>query len=105
MIGSGVDVHMLGKPKVIAGAAAVAVLAGAAVVTAAASGATNGGLDRKDLQRDVNAVHAAGVTGVLAEARSGDRHVAVRSGVADPASRRPVPYDAYFRMGSITKTF
>jgi D-alanyl-D-alanine carboxypeptidase len=55
------------------------------------------------LQRDVNAIRATGVTGVLAEV-DGGRFVA-RSGQAVLGSDRPVPYDSYIRIGSATKSF
>ncbi|MFI0482353.1 serine hydrolase domain-containing protein [Actinomadura sp. 9N215] len=58
-----------------------------------------------DLQRDVNAVRATGATGVLAEVQTRrDAHVA-RAGVADLKTRRPVPWNSYFRLGSDTKTY
>jgi D-alanyl-D-alanine carboxypeptidase len=61
--------------------------------------------DQRHLQRDLDRIHALGVTGVLGEARSGTARHAARSGVADLETGRPVPYGAHFRLASGTKTF
>ncbi|MGW1452286.1 serine hydrolase domain-containing protein [Micromonospora taraxaci] len=60
--------------------------------------ATGGATTPSELRRDVEALRATGVTGVLArlESRTGAR--VVRSG-------RDVPHDPYLRIGSTTKTF
>jgi D-alanyl-D-alanine carboxypeptidase len=55
------------------------------------------------LRRDVAAIRATGVTGVLAEIDGG--RLMARSGRARLGSARPVPYRSYFRIGSATKTF
>jgi D-alanyl-D-alanine carboxypeptidase len=90
----------------------VAVVAGlttAAVVAtgagAAAAQPVERGYDRTALQKDVDAIRDAGVTGVLAEVDTGTRRTVARSGVADVRTGRPVPYESYFRIGSTTKTF
>ncbi|WP_203988348.1 serine hydrolase domain-containing protein [Sphaerisporangium rufum] len=57
------------------------------------------------LQRDVNALRATGASGVLAESSVSGRPLAVRAGVADPATGRPVPWNARHRIASTTKTF
>ncbi|MFV2174868.1 serine hydrolase domain-containing protein [Actinomadura sp. LOL_016] len=57
------------------------------------------------LQRAVDAVHATGATGVLARVSTAGGSTAARAGVADLGSGRPVPWGAYHRIGSITKTF
>ncbi|QXJ26547.1 beta-lactamase family protein [Actinomadura graeca] len=50
-------------------------------------------------------MRATGATGVLAEVQA-DRDVhAARAGVADLRTRRPVPWDSYYRIGSDTKTY
>ena len=67
---------------------------------AARSGAAYG---EGQLQRDVNAVHAAGVTGVLAEVDGG--RLTARAGTARLGSGQPVPDDSYIRVGSATKAF
>ncbi|ONK14486.1 D-alanyl-D-alanine carboxypeptidase precursor [Streptomyces sp. MP131-18] len=58
------------------------------------------------LDRDAEAVHATGATGVLAEWENaaGDGSWA-RAGAAELDGDRPVPRDAYYRIGSDTKTF
>ncbi|MFD9909530.1 serine hydrolase domain-containing protein [Streptomyces sp. NPDC059063] len=82
----------------LTGAAAAALAAGP--VSAVAAPAHR---DRT-LQRDTDAVHATGATGVLAELRTPQGRASARSGVADLTDRRPVPWDAYYRIGSDTKT-
>jgi D-alanyl-D-alanine carboxypeptidase len=57
---------------------------------------------REQLQHDVDAIHAAGVTGVLAEVDGGQ--ITVRAGTAQLGSSRPVPDNSYIRIGSNTKT-
>ncbi|WP_243761538.1 serine hydrolase [Streptomyces sp. YIM 98790] len=72
--------------------------------TAAAGPAAAGQGDT--LRRDAAAVRDAGSSGVVAEARDArGRSRAARAGVADLETRAPVPYDAYYRIGSDTKTF
>ncbi|OLZ45034.1 hypothetical protein BS329_35385 [Amycolatopsis coloradensis] len=81
------------------GLAAVIMMAVASPPTATAVDANVG------LQRDVGAVHAAGVTGVAAAITVGGRAVQARAGVGDVRSGRPVPFEGRFRAGSVTKTF
>jgi D-alanyl-D-alanine carboxypeptidase len=57
------------------------------------------------LQRDADALHALGVTGVLARLETRDGVQVARSGVADLDTGRPLPPDPYLRIGSTTKTF
>jgi D-alanyl-D-alanine carboxypeptidase len=61
--------------------------------------------DRSRLQRDLDAVREHGVTGAWAEVTSGHVTRFARSGVADLETGRPVPRNAYYRIGSTTKTF
>ena len=60
---------------------------------------------RRRLQIEVDAVRAAGATGVLAQVRARGTDHAARAGVADLDSTAPVPWGAYYRIGSTTKTF
>ncbi|MEV8113931.1 serine hydrolase domain-containing protein [Streptomyces xiamenensis] len=90
--------------------AAVALLApggGAAVAGAAeAGGAGHGDRVARQLQRDTQAVVTAGATGVTAETVDADgRRSTARAGVDDLERRGEVPEDAYYRIGSDTKTF
>ena len=102
------------------GLAAVATAAAAAATTAttattastaaatAASAATAPAQHaylQQDLQRDLDAITATGVPGVLAEVRTGDRQLRGTSGVANLDSRKPVNANGFFRIGSNTKTF
>ncbi|HSA50063.1 MAG TPA: serine hydrolase domain-containing protein [Yinghuangia sp.] len=57
------------------------------------------------LQRDADAVTAAGAVGVLAELRADERRWTARSGVAELDTGQPVPPDASLRIGSATKAF
>ncbi|HYX61932.1 MAG TPA: hypothetical protein VE888_23280 [Streptosporangiaceae bacterium] len=73
------------------GVAAVAA-ATATTATAATAATTSAQHDysQQDLQRDLDAITATGVPGVLAEVRTGDRQLRGTSGVADLDSRKPV---------------
>jgi D-alanyl-D-alanine carboxypeptidase len=98
---------------IASGLAAVAAIATAATVTApAATAATMPATapaphvySQQDLQRDLDAIVATGVAGVLAEVRSGGRELRGTSGVANLDTRQPVNENGYFRVGSNTKTF
>jgi D-alanyl-D-alanine carboxypeptidase len=58
------------------------------------------------LQRDTDAIHALGVTGVQARVTTADgRHLVATSGVADRTTRRPMPSDGRFRIASTRKAF
>src|SRR5690242_8034737 len=57
------------------------------------------------LQQQLQAVHAAGMPGVFAQVRDGDRTWNVAAGVADLDTGRPVRPQFRHRIGSITKTF
>ncbi len=78
----------------------------AAVVTAPTARALDQSrYDRAQLQRDADAITSTGATSVLAEVNSSSRRLVARSGVADLKTRRAVPWGAYCRIGSTTKTF
>lgn len=89
------------------GVAAVAAATAATTTATAATAATTPAhaYSRQDLQRDLDAITATGVPGVLAEVRTGDRQLRGTSGVADLDSRQPVNGNGFFRIGSNTKTF
>ncbi|MEV5600081.1 serine hydrolase domain-containing protein [Streptomyces sp. NPDC052299] len=57
------------------------------------------------LQREVDAIHGTGVPGVLAEVSGPGGRTLARAGTAVVGSRRPMPWDGRFRIGSATKTF
>lgn len=61
--------------------------------------------DRSGLQGRLDDVVAASAVGALAEVRDGHRVWRGGSGVAVLGTSRPVPVQARFRVGSITKTF
>jgi D-alanyl-D-alanine carboxypeptidase len=90
------------------GVAAVAAATAATTTATAATAATTPAqhaYSRQDLQRDLHAITATGVPGVLAEVRTGDRQLRGTSGVANLDSRQPVNDNGFFRIGSNTKTF
>lgn len=63
------------------------------------------GFDPAKLQSALDGVHRAGMPGVYAEVRDGDRVWRGASGVADVSTGSPVTPDMLQRVGSITKTF
>ena len=65
----------------------------------------NNALDPVQLRSAIENVHLAGMPGVFAEVRDGDRIWRGAAGVADVASGRLVTADMRHRVGSITKTF
>jgi D-alanyl-D-alanine carboxypeptidase len=60
---------------------------------------------RATVQRDADALLTFGSPGVLVGVDGRDGDVKVRSGVGDRTTRTPVPWEAKFRIGSLTKTF
>lgn len=90
---------MNGRPRAAALLAAVA-------LTIATGCTPPDRYDREDLQRDVDAIRNGGTVGVQARVTTedGDALVAI-SGVADIETRRPVPLNGHYRIGSNTKTF
>src|ERR1700743_2417223 len=75
--------------------------------TATADTGTSPGTARHPglLQQEAEAIHGTGVVSVLASVTGPDGRSSARAGVADLTSRQPVPPDAEFRIGSVTKTF
>jgi D-alanyl-D-alanine carboxypeptidase len=57
------------------------------------------------LQQGVDAIHAAGGVGVLAQVDTSAGAIEARSGVANLTTGQPVPWDAETRVASATKTF
>ncbi|MGW7568392.1 serine hydrolase domain-containing protein [Streptomyces tendae] len=62
-------------------------------------------LDPEVLNAAIEDVHRAGMPGLFAEVRDGDRVWRGAAGFADVATGRPVGADMRHRVGSITKTF
>jgi D-alanyl-D-alanine carboxypeptidase len=87
------------KVRLVLTAAIAAAMCGGAVPAAARPS-----YDQTRLQRDTDAITAAGVTGTQARVVTG-RNLVATSGVADITTNRPVSPDGYFRIGSTTKTF
>ncbi|MER5633970.1 class A beta-lactamase-related serine hydrolase [Streptomyces nitrosporeus] len=73
------------------------------VPPAASAGAA--GRPAASLRQATDALHATGVTGVSARLETGRTVTTARSGTGDLRTGRPVPRDAYIRIGSTTKTF
>jgi D-alanyl-D-alanine carboxypeptidase len=63
------------------------------------------GIDPAKLESAMDTVHRAGMPGVFAEVRDGDRTWRGAFGVADVLTGRPVTPGMRHRVGSITKTF
>ncbi|MEU7663500.1 serine hydrolase domain-containing protein [Streptomyces lincolnensis] len=94
------------RSKFVTGAVALAAVTSLAGVPAEAASGRERGNDRTALQRDTDAIAALGVAGVQARTTgSAGRSVVASSGVSDIGTGRPVPPTAYFRIGSINKTF
>ena len=78
-----------------------------AVATVALAGPGDGAEPRKGavVQERIDAVVAAGAPGVVARLEEGGRHWARAAGVAELGRPSPLPPQARFRVGSVTKTF
>ncbi|MFC5186015.1 serine hydrolase domain-containing protein [Actinomadura harenae] len=96
------SVAALATGVVAIGTASTPDLAGAA---AAGTARPSTALEPTELQSALDAVHHAGMPGVYADVRDGDRAWRGASGVADVRMGRPVTPDMRQRVGSITKTF
>ena len=57
------------------------------------------------LQQQVDAIHDTGAVGVFAEVTSPDTRDSARAGTAEMGTKRPMPQNGRFRIGSATKTF
>ncbi|MFJ7628560.1 serine hydrolase domain-containing protein [Streptomyces sp. NPDC097595] len=57
------------------------------------------------LQRQVDAIHGTGAVGVLAEVSGPGARSIARAGAAVAGTRKPMPWNGRFRIGSATKTF
>ncbi|MFD7977309.1 serine hydrolase domain-containing protein [Streptomyces sp. NPDC059071] len=62
-------------------------------------------LDRAALRSSLDAFHAAGMYGAFSAVRDGSEQWRGATGVADPATGRPMAPDLEHRVGSITKSF
>ncbi|MFI2641958.1 serine hydrolase domain-containing protein [Streptomyces sp. NPDC018610] len=84
------------------------VLAGlAAMLLAVSTGPTAAAKPQRSdpLQHRVDAIQDTGVVGVSAEVMSPGTRDSARAGTAETGTRRPMPKDGRFRIGSATKTF
>ncbi|GHC80861.1 serine hydrolase domain-containing protein [Streptomyces flavofungini] len=91
-----------GMVAVVSAATAVLASTGTGATAQPATDRTRG---RDALQADVDAIRATGATGVLAEVQGPRGRLVARAGAADLTGERPVPWNAYYRIGSDTKTF
>ncbi|MFK4068394.1 serine hydrolase domain-containing protein [Streptomyces sp. NPDC029674] len=80
-------------------------LATAVIAASTASTAAAKPRPADPLQRQVDAVHDTGAVGVHAEVTSPDARDSAYAGTAAMNTRRPMPRDGRFRIGSATKTF
>ena len=77
-----------------------------AVLLATSSGTAAAKPPQADpLQQQVDGVHTSGAVGVSAEVTSPDTRDSARAGTAERGTRRPMPRNGRFRIGSTTKTF
>ena len=88
-----------------AGTAATVLAVAVAGGAASAAPATPDRSTAAVLRQGLDDLHNLGITGVAGMVRDGNRVVQARSGVSDVDSRRPMPADGSFRIGSDTKTF
>ncbi|MFI1382813.1 serine hydrolase domain-containing protein [Embleya sp. NPDC020886] len=82
---------------------AAAVLVGATTAAAAPNDPSHRPPSR--LQRDADAIHAAGAIGVTVHYSAPATIRTARSGEAELGTGRPPPRNGYYRIGSTTKTF
>jgi D-alanyl-D-alanine carboxypeptidase len=78
---------------------------GGAVAYAVPTANDYSGYRQPELQADLDAIHAAGVTGVIGEVDLTEYQLVGHSGVADVISKQPVDAAGYFRIGGNTMTF
>ncbi|GAA1602601.1 serine hydrolase domain-containing protein [Kribbella sancticallisti] len=90
----------------LAGILTVTLMAAPAPALAVDMDEAHGNLtERQELQRELDAVVAAGATSATAEITSIGQHLRASSGPAELGSNRPVPPQGRFRIGSESKTF
>ncbi|MFE8956077.1 peptidase, partial [Streptomyces althioticus] len=90
----------------VAGVAAIGAASLLAPGTTAEAMGAGGGDARSRLQRDADAVRDTGATGLTVLTRdAAGRETHARSGTASLKDGGRVPFDAYYRIGSDTKTF
>lgn len=78
----------------------------AMVLVAASTGLSTAQPQQADpLQQQVDAIHDTGAVGVFAEAMSADSQDTARAGTAELGTKRPMPQNGRFRIGSATKAF
>jgi D-alanyl-D-alanine carboxypeptidase len=84
----------------------VALTVAATALDPAAGAVTGSDPAAARLQRDTDAIHALGVTGVQARVTTSDgRQLVATSGVADRDTGLPVPANGHFRIASTRKAF
>jgi D-alanyl-D-alanine carboxypeptidase len=84
---------------------ALGVLLGGTLVASASAGSASTKAAPPSLQKEADALLAAGVPGVVAFTRRGDRVRQVAAGLADVQARTPTRPSDRFRTGSLTKTY
>jgi D-alanyl-D-alanine carboxypeptidase len=97
------------KAATVAAVVATSVAIGGAARAGAAAGSdqhtASGGYDQTAFQADLDAVHASGAPGVLAEVDVDGRRLRGSAGVADLTAGGTVDPGGFFRIGSNTKPF
>ena len=87
--------------------ATLSCLAAAAVVAASAMAAPRTATDTETagLQKDVDALVAAGAPGAILLVRNGNRTVRLAAGVGDVARKTPMRSGDHFKIASLTKSY
>lgn len=93
------------RPALLATLVAAAALPAVAAPAADAARSPLKPALRTALQRDADGLLRYGTPGVLVGVQAGGRTLKVRSGHGDLRTRRAVPWNAKFRIGSMTKPF
>ena len=78
---------------------------GAAVIAAASGVANPAARDRPNLQKDLDALVAAGAPGAVLLVRNQNHTVRYTAGLADVTNKRPMRAVDRFRIASLTKTY
>ncbi|MFD7712699.1 serine hydrolase domain-containing protein [Streptomyces sp. NPDC059785] len=102
---AGLAAVLLAASTAPAAQGATATEAESAAESAAAPAAVARPQQADSLQQQVDAIHDTGAVGVSAEVTAPGTRDTARAGTAETGTRRPMPRDGRFRIGSATKTF
>lgn len=83
----------------------LACLTAVALVAASATAGTTKAPQRASLQKDVDALVAAGAPGAILFIRNGNNTMRISGGLADVARKRPMQPGDHFKIASLTKSY